>query len=271
MVKDQEPTVQPEGAESSESPPPELESIDFEKYQTAELTDQIIDLVSVPHVIKGFLWSVFEFVVAHEFFVFIVYFIVLDSVWHALMFLAVYFFISIPIGALLGVLLIIRKSFKNIESILLILLNTTTHVAADYDDVSAGNRRLPSGPELVEQVYQKVMLPVLDRVINKVFHKLAIPVTWAYHLTLGAAVNTMISQMKKLPSKESKTDGLEANFESGFTMLAKSSEKVQWLMNRATSIVSRIGWFVQFFATIPVAVVLLISICFALLPLLVIM
>ena len=66
----------------------------------------------------------------------------------------------------MGCVLLVRRSIAALTKIVDLLLETTTRVAADYQQLSAGNRKLPPMSQLVGAVYEHVFMHVFREAIE---------------------------------------------------------------------------------------------------------
>ena len=176
--------------------------IDFKKYQTPELVETIVDIISIPGAMKSlFKWAVYGLLGLTLMVGFILWLTGnLTFIWTTLFELY-----SIPAGTLGGVALgiaeFIRRSLNNMTRLVDLLLETTARIATDIRDLSSGDKEMPPARDLVQDVYEQVILVTLKQAISMVFGFFGGPIYWLYHLTLNQFVRVAIQRL--LPKSES--------------------------------------------------------------------
>jgi hypothetical protein len=171
----------------------QVQTIDFSKYRTDELFEQVSEILNPGAIAwKIFCWVAFWLLVtcaaAVALFAWQVH-------WSWLL-------VSIPLsmlfgllgGLLFGVARAIRSAIDRFSQLLSLIMQIVQHVVVDCRDLKTGKQQLPSRSELVYAVYAQVMLPTIEKVVCNRFGFLAKPFFWAYRLTLGRLVRVFIKQ-----------------------------------------------------------------------------
>lgn len=173
------------------------------------------------------------------------------------------------LGMILGVLRVIATALINVESILRIILDITGKAAKDYEQIQTGEMRMPTAAALVGQVYDDVIVPVLDRVVAKAFGFLSTPILWAYRRTIGGAVRYLIKRVQLAQVTEEHEQRVVDGTKASIGAMAQYSDSIQAFTSSAAEIVAGIGRKVRAYALTPLYVALVIAIVLATIPLVV--
>lgn len=255
--------------DSSIEPPPS-EQIDFTKYQTAALAERLTELLSVPGAVRSVLRTAF-FVLPLTLFACCL--IVIYSEMAFLPSLAVCAYslvVGFCLGLLLGILRIISRTLLNIESILALLLEITGKVAIDYEHIQTGKSQLPSGGELVEQVYTGVVLPSLKKVVANLFGPLSTLLLWVYRRTIGSAVHYVVKRAASIQVTSDSVQMLKEKTKSGLASASNYSETITNYITSAMQVVNHIGSKIRFYAMAPTYALFILALTLATLPILVV-
>ncbi|MFC1597580.1 hypothetical protein ACFL5Q_06555 [Planctomycetota bacterium] len=244
--------------------------IDLAKYRTGDLAEQLIDLISVPkafrRIAKATSFGAFLSVVAC---CLILVYSEMTGVT-SLIICAYALAIGLIFGLILAVLRVLAAAAKNIESILQIVFEITGKVATDYEQVQIGKAQLPSGGELVEQVYDGVVLPVMEKAVASAFGVLQAPLLWTYHRTIGWAVRYVVRHVKRREVTAEDEQQLAEEASGGMAVVARYSETIQAYTSSAAELVGNVGNKIRFFAMLPLYIVFFVSLTVAIVPIIVV-
>lgn len=248
---------------------PAADQFDLSKYRTDELVDQLVELVSVPGAVRK--------VVATAALVGVLAVVACGlirsySQLSLLPWLAVSAYAlvaSVVIGGLLGILRVLRSALGNIQSLLMQALHITRRAADDYQQVSSGTRKLPTGEELFEQVHSRVLMPAVERAVSKVFGRLASPLLWAYRRTIGSAVSLVIKRASRSPDVAAQHQRIEQMAHSSLGTLSGYSAAVATFTTTASHVVERVGTRLRTFAMFPLWALFAVAVLLACAPLVV--
>ncbi len=155
-------------------------------------------------------------------------------------------------------------------SILSIVLETTGKVATDYEQLHTGKMRMPSGGELVEQVYDGVVFPVMERVVAKAFGFVGGPILWTYRRTVGLAVRTLVKRVNSKVTNVEQEQDIATSAKEGLAAIAKYSDTINTYTSSAAQYVEGVGSTIRFYAMLPLYVLFAISLALATIPILVV-
>ena len=247
----------------------EVAKIDLSSYRTGHLVERLTDLISVPSTLRKIVVTMFVFAV-------IVVAFVYWAVGLSTMSLAPYSLVlgysisaSLVLGVLFGIVRVIAIAMRHVEEILNIILDITGQAAGDYERLQSGEARMPSAGELIQQVYEEVVLPAMEKAVVGAFGFIGRPVVWMYRRSLGAAVRTMLSQVAKIKLTSETERKLEDSTEAGLATTAKYSQKIKAFTKAASSVVSRISSRIRFVAMTPMYLVFLVFMAIGSVPILV--
>lgn len=246
------------------SNPPE--KLDFAKYRSDELGDSLAELISVPGRIITIVRMAALVIALTAICCYLVRVFAELSLIPSLLVCAYSLVMAVYFGVSLGILRVISKALQNIESILQIVLDTTVQVAQDYEQTRTGRMQLPSGGELVEQVYAIVIVPALERAVAKSFRFLSRPILWLHRRTIGAAVHKLVIRVNRslcTTEEEPQTAvGVAANSEQFKTWFAG----VVTFTATASRIAANLGRRLRTYAMLPLYLMFGISVAIAAIP-----
>lgn len=179
--------------------------LDFSKYQTADLIATISEIVSLPGAITSIAkWAAFGVAVL----VFVAALFLKVTGNFSFFWMVMFELYATPAGSLVGVSLgiaeFIRRSLNNMTKLIDLLLVTTMQVAIDAQGLASGETEMPSTRDLVEDVYQHVILVLTKEALQSMLGIFGKPVYWLYHVTLNQMVRVMIKLIpnaKEMPSE----------------------------------------------------------------------
>ncbi len=249
-------------------------ALDWSTYRVGSLAEHLVDLISLPLMFRRVIMATFITIVL----------VLTGSVWliplSELNIVAKTGVVgySMTAGLLLGVaiglLRVVAIAMRSIEEIMRVILEMTNQAAADYERLQSGNARMPGGAELMEQIYEGVVLPVIQAAVSKSFGFLSRPIYWLYRRSVGAAVHLVIRTLKQHDSGDADGgqayDQLEAGVETALEINSEYSRQIAQFTGRAAAVVSRIGGRIRWFATAPLYVGLAVVSLIVLTPLLVV-
>jgi len=254
--------------EGTQEPDPAAK-IDLAKYRTDDLAERLVDLISVPktfrRIAKATSFGALLAVVA-------CYLIVVYSEMSgitSLLICAYALAIGLVFGLILAVLRVLAAAAKNVESVLLIVFEITGKVATDYEQIQTGNAQLPSGGELVEQVYDGVVMPVLEKVVASVFGFLSAPLLWTYRRTIGIGVRYVVKRFPRSQAAKEDEQQLADETKGGMAAMAKYSDTIRTYTSTAANLVGNIGDKIRFYAMLPLYVLFFVSLSVAITPIIV--
>lgn len=240
--------------------------LDFAKYQTGELAEQIVKLVSVPRAFFKVMKSVLLCMLLAAAACYLIY--STADVSHA-MFVTVCVYclcVGAFLGALWGILGVVATVMRSIESILRITLAITGQVATDYEQLQTGQSQMPSGGELVEMVYGKVVMPVIEGVVAKSFGLLGTPLLWIYRRTIGSSVRFLIKRVGRSSMSEEKQEAVHQVAVAGTKDVAVYSEKINRYTDRALTVVSVAGRAIRGFVMRPIYIAFIVCLTIVTIP-----
>lgn len=243
--------------------------LDLAKYRTGDLSEQITELISVPTAFRKVATSTLLVVVLSSVTCYLIH---LYSDMSLLPLLAVCAY-ALPLGVVFGLLLslmrIVSTALQNVESILSIVLEITDHVAGDYCRLHAGEVRLPPGGELINRVYDSIVLPVLERSVAKAFGVLSSPLLWCYHCTIGSAIRVVVRRVNRATMTADDLKQVVTDASSSMSAIANYSAAIQSYLSTAAEVVASIGRKIRFYAMLPLYIFFFVSLVVATTPILV--
>lgn len=105
-------------------------------------------------------------------------------------------FVATALGFALGLIRVAGLLVSRSERVLQLTLETSREVSLNYRAVRSGGKRMPTSTEIVEHVYEGVILPAMETSVAKSFGIVGMPILWIYRRTIGGGVRFLITRMK---------------------------------------------------------------------------
>lgn len=170
--------------------------IDLSRYKTSELASTVAEILAVPEAIR---------IVARTTFCAILLLLIANTLLYAFgnhalfpwLLSTIYaLIVAIALGFALGLIRVARLLVSRSERVLQLTLETSQEVSLDYQALRKGGKRMPASTEIVEHVYDGVILPAMEASVAKSFGIVGTPLLWIYRQTIGGCVRFLISRMK---------------------------------------------------------------------------
>lgn len=243
--------------------------LDLARYRTSGLVGNLVELISVPHALRRVIVVMLYLGVAVCGTVALV-FIRAELSGIGWLILCGYSLIAgFGLGILLGFLRVLSRALVSIEELLKIALKITENAADDCANLQSGSSRMPSAGELVEQVYEDVLVPTMEEAVSEAFGFIGRPILWLYRRSIGAAVCYVIKKMAQLSTtKEQDAATVEAT-KQNIAALAKYPEYIRNYTKQAAEFVNHVSQRVRFYATLPLYIAFYVCLFMASVPILI--
>jgi hypothetical protein len=125
---------------------------------------------------------------------------------------------------------------------------------------------------LVEQVYERVAIPVMERAVTKGLGVLGRPVLWCYRRTIGSAVHSLVKRVNRKIKKSANNGESHSTSSSGFGTgaMRKYSESISRYTDLAAQLVAIVGRSIRRFLVTPLYVLFVVSLACATIPILIV-
>jgi len=254
----------------------QIAQLDLSQYRHGnEVAQRVSELLSAPDAIRTFIWTTIGISV----FTVILYSLAANILadpqastiagnfldWFVWIAGNIYtLLVGIILGALLGILRVLHKSMRNIESILQILLDLTGQAAKDYKSLQSGALIMPSAGEFVEKVYDEVLSPIIEDVISSSVILVGRPIIWVYRWTIDRAIRFLIA---RVPLSTDVEDHIMEMATSTFEDAEDFHAEITRFTNLASGTISIIGRATRFYSLLPLYIVTTIVLLLVLIPL----
>lgn len=240
--------------------------LDLARYRTSELAGRLVELISVPHAF-GRIALVTICIAAAAWLTVTIVFQQAELSGLGWLGLSAYaLVIGFVLGVALGFLRVLSRALANIEELLKLMLNITENAANDYTELLDGTTRMPSAGELVEHVYDAVVMPTLDKAVLKAFGFVGQPVLWLYRRSVGAAVHYVIKKMARSAMTDDQAATAVEAAKSYVGTWAAYPEYIRDYTRQAADYVHLVSRRIRFYATLPLYVGFFVSLIVAAAP-----
>ena len=229
-----------------------VEQIDFAKYKTPELADQVAEILSISAV----LWQIFKWVCVWLLLLLLlgVLLFIGQAHWSLLLgaiCLALVF--GLMTGITFGAARAIRTGIDRLSNLFCLLLNIVQHVIDDCRDLSTGKQEIPQRADLIRAALSQVLIPTIEKVVSNRLGFLGKPLLWGYRITLGRLVNVFIkTSVDQLPdAKLEQVDRLTETAEQAAQHVSEHHQVVASHVSAGRDKVSGISGFVKTGCSIP--------------------
>jgi hypothetical protein len=221
--------------------PQQVAKLDLSKYRTGALVEHLIELISIPGSLILIILTTFLLMIAVVITVMIMFYNARLSGMMWIVTCGYSLLCAAVLGPLLGILRLTYRGLGNTEEILKIILGIAQQAAIDNENLQSGTARMPSGPELVGQVYDGVVLPALGQAVGGAFSIFGTPILWMYRRTIGSAVRYLLRKVEPPQLTAEQETQIQNGLEQGIATAANYSGRIQKYTSRATAVVSSIG------------------------------
>ena len=171
-------------------------AIDLSRYKTDELVSNVAEILSVPEAILTVVRTTGIAVVC-LLAVNSAVNVLGESSWFPWLVSSLYSLaIALLLGFGLGLIRVAAGLLSRVEALLQLTLEISLAAAEDVRAVSGGEKRMPNASEIVEHVYDEVILPAVETVVAKTFGIIGKPLLWVYRRTICEGVRFLIKRMK---------------------------------------------------------------------------
>ena len=244
---------------------------DLSKYRTAELVENVTEIINVP----GGIWEVFKTAAFATVLVAILLVVIrmlgiaTGAEWFLISIYSIV--VAIAYGFLLGLLRVVYGCLINVDEVLKQILDISDLATDDVAALNSGQKQLPPGNILISKVYDDVVMPTLETVVAESLGLLGKPVLWIYRRTIGSAVRYVIKRSALKNKSPKALEKLQHETKQTLTDIADSNEETKSYIKRARDIVSTIGTGLRNFAIRPLFVIYVVLLVLALLPIIAIL
>lgn len=248
---------------SSESP------IELSRYKTDELVSKIAEILSVPEAIL----TVVRTTIIALLCLLAVNSVVNglgDSTWLPWLLSSVYATaIALVLGFGLGLIRVASSLLSRVEALLHLTLETSRAVSEDFRAVSGGEKRMPNATEIVEHVYDEVIMPAVETVVSQTFGIIGKPLLWVYRRTICEGVRFLIKRMKTESVSEEERADIEQETESLIRDVGENASSIERAIDSAMGYTSTVTESLRKILLKPMCVVFTLVVVVALIPLVV--
>ena len=150
-------------------------------------------------------------------------------------------------------------------------MDITDKVSTDYEQIQTDKQRLPSGGELVEQVYDGVVMPVIEQVVAGAFGFIGTPLLWIYRRTIGSAVRYLVKHAHRKKMTIEDEHDLAQGTKFSLAAADRYSDTIQTYTSSTSEVVGNIGRTIRFYLMLPMYTLFIVSLALATIPILVVL
>lgn len=201
--------------------------IELSRYKTDELVSRIVEILSIPEailmVLRTTVFAVVCLIAANS----LIYTLGDHSrlLW---LFSSVYAIaIALVLGFGLGLIRVASSFLSRVEGLLQLTLKISRAVSEDSRAVSGGEKRMPSASEIVEHVYEEVIMPTVESVVSKTFGFVGKPLLWLYRRTIGGGVRLLITRIKTESLTDSERTDIEQDADGLIHDVGENSSSIE--------------------------------------------
>lgn len=244
--------------------------LDLSRYRTSGLVGHVVELISVPHALRRVIVVTLYLSTAVCAAIGLIFAQAELSGVGWIVLCAYSLIAGFGLGILLGFLRVLSRALASIEELLKITLNITGNAADDYANLQSGTMQMPSAGELVEQVYEEVVLPTIEEAVSEAFGFLGRPILWLYRRSVGAAVRYVIKKMARFTMTQKQETATVEETKQHIGTLSKYSQHIRDYTTQAAEFVHRVSRRIRFFATLPLYIAFFVCLFMAFVPILVV-
>jgi len=188
------------------------------------------------------------------------------TMWKALSGYSVIAAIILGLGG--GLIWLANSILTDAKEIVRLTLQQSQKAADDIAEIKDGSVIIPTGRELIEQIYGELLLPIIEQVIAESFGVIGKPLLFTYRLTIGRSINFVIRKtaaaFAKVDTIESAPQKLKSSLEDQATMI----DELQEFAAQAETTFNKYNHLLRQLIIIPLIVIFIVLIILLSLPIL---
>lgn len=241
--------------------------IDLSRYKTKELASAVAEILAVPESIRIVLGTTFYAILLLSIANSSVYAIGNAGLVPWLLSTIYALVIALALGFLLGLMRVAGLMVSRSERVLQLTLETSQQVSSDYRAVLSGGSRMPTSTEIVEHVYDGVVLPAMEASVAKSFGIVGTPLLWIYRRTIGGCVRFLITRMKAASLTADELNDIEREAVGLMSDIAESQLQIETSLQKAQSYTAYAGSMLRRMLLYPIQLIFLLVALVAVVPL----
>jgi hypothetical protein len=241
--------------------------IDLSRYKTKELASTVAEILAVPESIRIVLGTtvcaMLMLATANS----LLYAIGNPALVPWLLSTTYALVIALALGFALGLIRVAGLLVSRSERVLQLTLETSQQVSLDYRKYRSGGKRMPTAAEIVEHVYDGVVLPAMEASVAKSFGIVGTPLLWIYRRTIGGGVRFLITRMKTASLTVDEQRDIEREAEGLMSDVAESQPHIEAAIQKAQGYMTYVGNMLRKMLLYPIQLIFLIVALVAVVPL----
>ena len=242
-----------------------VQQIDFAKYRTPELAEQVSEILSISAVV----WQVLKWVGIWLCLLLLIGVLLFigQAHWGFLMgAICISLIFGLISGITFGAARAIRTGIDRISNLFSLLLNLVQHIADDCRDLSSGKQVIPKRADLIRAVFSQVLMPTIEKVVANRLGFPGKPLLWGYRITLGRLVNVFIKRsVDQIPETQlDKIDQLTEKAEQAAQQVSEQHAVVASHVSAGREKVSGVSGYIKTGCSIPLYLLFALFLMFGL-------
>lgn len=241
--------------------------IDLSRYKTKEIASTVAEVLAVPGSIRIVLWTTFCAILILEIANSLLYAIGNAALIPWLLSTIYALAVALALGFVLGLIRVAGLLVSRSERVLQLTLETSQQVSSDCRAVRSGGSRMPTSTEIVEHVYDGVILPAMEASVAKSFGIVGAPLLWIYRRTIGGCVRFLITRMKTTAITADEQNDIEREADRLMSDIAENQGHIETTIQKAQSYTTYAGNMLRKMLLYPIQLVFVLVALAAVVPL----
>jgi hypothetical protein len=246
---------------------PDDAKVNLSRYKTNELVQKVAEILSVPEsvrtVLKTTLFAIVFLVTANSMLYATANRALIPWLLSTMYALAA----AILFGFVLGLIRVAGLLVSRVENLLQLTLETSRAVVKDFPAIRSGAKRMPTAAEIVEHVYDGVILPAIETSVAKSFGIIGAPLLWIYRRTIGSSVRFLLTRMKTAPPTDDQPNELVPRTMGLMQDVADNAARIEVALTNALGYTDYASKVLRRILLYPLQVVFVLFALLALVPL----
>ena len=232
----------------------------LESYRTAELSERLAGVISVPQAVRSVVRTTAAVVLAGLLAALVGAWWLDVSLAPAAGLLLVSLALAGGLGLLLGIVRAVHHAARSAEGFLTLSLETTAQVAADAARLRSGQTHLPPGPDLLRSVHRGVVDPIVQTQFRAALGPLGTPLGSGVRRLLRLAVERLAVRAERGDDDAiAETAALSQSVRTQIERATELPDDLQRYLRRAASLVGSIGGVLRPLVVGPLYLALLLA------------
>jgi hypothetical protein len=241
--------------------------IDLSRYQTREIASRVAEILSVPGSVRTVVGTTLAVIILLGITNTILYMVSSQAIFPGLVSSIYALVIATILGFGLGLLRVTMLLIQRSESLMQLTLETSREVAKDVQEINRGGKNMPDAAQIVEHVYDGVIVPAMEASVAQSFGFVGTPLLWIYRRTIGGGIRYLITRIKTSTLSDDEATEIEHDTQRAMRDITSQQNNIEWVVKNSMSYTKYASGLLKKFLLRPAQLIFAIIAIAAVIPL----